>query len=109
MYPYLIFLLIFFALPLTILGFLYWKEILKYRRTILWSLLFVYTIGWFWDWLSYKTGVWRYDSAETLGIWISGIPVEEFIGFYLLGTLFIVSVVIGVRAKFCRSKIALKT
>lgn len=96
---YLIYLLIFFVVPSLVLGLIYKKEILKYKRTILWSLVFVYTVGWFWDWLSYKTGVWRYDSAQTLGIWISGISIEEFIGFYIFGTLLIVFTIIAIRKK----------
>lgn len=55
--------------------------------------LFVYTVGWFWDWLSVKTGVWSYDTGHTFGIWIDGIPIEEFIGFYFFGTLLIIAVI----------------
>ena len=91
---YLIYLLIFFVIPSLVLGLIYRKEITKYKRTIFWSFVFVYTIGWFWDWLSYKTGVWRYDSAPTLGIWLSGISIEEFIGFYIFGTLLIIFTII---------------
>lgn len=94
MYVYLWFLIFFFALPLAIVGWFGRRRIFRYKRTVSWSLLFVYTLGWLWDWLSYRTGVWRYDSAKTLGVWIDGIPVEEFVGFYLLGTLFIVSVIL---------------
>lgn len=93
---YLIYLLIFFVTPVVLLGWVLKTEIRRYKRTVLWSLLFVYTIGLFWDWLSYRTGVWRYDSAETLGIWLDGIPMEEFIGFYVFGTSLIVGVVVFV-------------
>lgn len=92
MYVYLLYLLIFFAVPVIILGWVQRKELVRYRRTVFWCLLFVYTVGWFWDWLAFRTGVWRYDSAETVGIWVDGIPVEEFIGFYILGTLLLVNV-----------------
>jgi lycopene cyclase domain-containing protein len=92
MYPYLIFLLLFFAVPGLSLAWLCRKSLVRYRRTLLWSLLFVYTVGAVWDWLSWKTGVWRYDSGRTMGSWLGGLPAEEFIGFYLLGTLLIVLV-----------------
>ena len=91
MFTYLTLLLIFFGIPL-VLMLLFQRRILSYRRTILWALLFVYTIGFFWDWLSVRTGVWRYDSAPTLGLSVRGIPLEESAGFYILGTLFIVAV-----------------
>ncbi len=91
MFTLLVFILIFFGLPLAVM-FLFERKLFAYRRTIAWALFFVYTFGFFWDWLSVRTGVWRYDSAPTLGLWIRGIPLEEFIGFYILGTLFIVAV-----------------
>jgi lycopene cyclase domain-containing protein len=92
MYPYLVFLLLFFAVPILPLAWLCWKDLVRYRRTVLWSLVFVCTIGAVWDWLSWKTGVWRYDSGQTLGLWLGGLPIEEFIAFYLLGTLLMVLV-----------------
>jgi lycopene cyclase domain-containing protein len=92
MYPYLAFLALAFAVPLVPLVWLCRRNLAHYRRTALWSLAFVCTIGAVWDLLSWKTGVWRYDSGRTLGPWLGGLPAEEFIGFYLLGTLLIVCV-----------------
>lgn len=89
---YALFLIVFFALPALALGWLLRAELRRYRRTLLWCLAFVYTIGAGWDWLSVRTGVWRYDSAPTLGIWIDGLPIEEFVGFYAFGTLLIAGV-----------------
>ena len=89
---YLIYLAVFFAIPLGVLAALTRRELRRHPRTILWSLVSVYTAGGVWDWLACRTGVWRYDSAPALGIWIDGLPVEEFIGFYVLGTLLMVAV-----------------
>ena len=89
MYVYLIFLLAFFLVPLLAVVWIVGRDLIRYQRTLLWCLGFVYTIGWLWDWLSVRTGVWRYDSAETVGLWVGGLPVEEFVGFYVLGTLLI--------------------
>ncbi|MFC1554851.1 lycopene cyclase domain-containing protein [candidate division KSB1 bacterium] len=97
MYVYLIFLAVFFLVPGVVLFFALRKEIFRYKRTILWCFVFVFTVGLIWDWLSVKTGVWRYDSARTLGIWIDGLPVEEFIGFYILGTFLIIAVLLLVK------------
>jgi len=89
---YALFLVVFFALPALVLGWLLRTEIRRYARTILWCLIFVYTFGAVWDWLSVRTGVWRYDSAPTLGVWIDGLPIEEFLGFYIFGTLLIAGI-----------------
>jgi len=86
------FLLVFFVVPALALGWVLRVEMARYRRTIVWCLAFVYTIGAGWDWLSVRTGVWRYDSAPTLGVWIAGLPIEELVGFYVFGTLLIVGV-----------------
>jgi lycopene cyclase domain-containing protein len=89
---YLIYLGVFFALPVLALGVLAREDVRRHPRTILWAVGFVAVLGAPWDWLSCRTGVWRYDSAPTVGIWIDGLPVEEFLGFYVLGTLLIVLV-----------------
>lgn len=91
---YALFLIVFFALPALVLGWFMRTEIRRYRRTLLWCLAFVYTIGAAWDWLSVRTGVWRYDSAPTIGVRIDGLPIEEFVGFYVFGTLLIATVVL---------------
>jgi len=95
MYPYLGFLLLFFVLPLIPLAWFCRRELVRYRRTVSWSLVFVCAIGGPWDWLSWKTGVWRYDSGRTIGPWLQGLPAEEFVGFYLLGTLLVVVVTLS--------------
>ena len=92
MYPYFAFLALVLAIPLLPLVWLSRKSLVRYRRTVYWSLAFVCTAGALWDLLSWRTGVWRYDSGRTLGPWLAGLPAEEFIGFYLLGTLLIVCV-----------------
>ncbi len=80
---YLVYLLVFFGIPIIILALFRGKYFRRYRRTFLWCLAAVFFIGGLWDWLSVRTGLWRYDSAPTLGVWFAGLPVEEFVGFYL--------------------------
>ncbi len=87
---YLVFLAVFFLAPVAVLGFVLRDDARRFPRTTLWSLAFVSTVGLVWDWLSARTGLWRYDTAPTLGIWIGDLPAEEFVGFYVLGTLLIV-------------------
>ncbi len=86
---YFLYLLVFFVAPVCVLIWLLRKQVKTYRRTLLWTLLFIYTLGALWDWLSVQTGLWNYDTADTLGVWVLGLPVEEFVGFYVFGTLLI--------------------
>ncbi len=106
-YPYLVFLLVFFGAPAAVLAFRLRREIARHWRTGLWLLLPVCTAGLFWDWLSWRTGLWRYDTAPTLGLWIGGLPVEEFAGFYILGSAFMFLVTLAVlrRTRRCSSTI----
>ncbi|MFC1477332.1 lycopene cyclase domain-containing protein [candidate division KSB1 bacterium] len=99
MYAYTYFLLVFFLVPCALLYVALRHELRRYKRTILWCFVFVFTIGLVWDWLAVRTDVWRYDSAPTLGLWIDGLPVEEFIGFYVLGTFLIIGVVLLIRKR----------
>lgn len=100
---YLIYLIVFFALPVTALALWQRPLLRRYRRTLLWCFAFVYTLGLLWDWLAVRTGVWFYDSAPTLGLWVDGLPVEEFVGFYLLGTMFIFLVVTTIMDRMQKS------
>jgi len=81
---YLIYLVVFFGIPILLLALFRGSFFRRYRRTFFWCVLMVVSVGGLWDWLSVRTGVWRYDSAPTLGIWFAGLPVEEFVGFYLM-------------------------
>lgn len=94
---YLFFLLGFFFAPLTLLMLFHKKArgIFRYKRSLLWTLFFIYTLGLLWDWISVRTGVWRYDAKPTLGLWFFGIPVEELLGFYTAGTLLMLAVIEG--------------
>ncbi len=103
MYVYLIFLLLFYGVPTVALCVLTRDRLRKYRRTLFWTFAFVFTIGWLWDWASVRTGVWRYDTAATLGVWLGGLPVEEFVGFYLLSTLFMVGIILLILDRFERA------
>ena len=89
---YLIYLFVFFVPPVLVLGWLLRERWKRVKRTVFWSFLFIFTIGFRWDWVSVHTGVWRYDSADTVGIWFGGLPIEEFVGFYVFGTLLLIEV-----------------
>jgi lycopene cyclase domain-containing protein len=88
------YLLIFFVVPVLVLVYHLRGLVGTYKRTLLWSFIIIYTVGFLWDWLCVETGVWRYDTAPTTGIWFVGLPAEEFVGFYVFGPLLIIGVVL---------------
>lgn len=99
---YLVFLTIFFMIPTSILWFFFWPTLVRYPATLLLTVIATFLFGVPWDTLSVMTGLWRYDSSPTLGIWFGppagGLPLEEYF-FTLLFPIFVVTVTIVVRNK----------
>ena len=74
MYVYLIFLLAFFLVPLLAVVWIVGRDLIRYQRTLLWCLGFVYTIGWLWRKLPRQADSSKGDwpAAECLGRNVSG-------------------------------------
>ncbi len=80
---YLIWLLLFIVVPLGIL--LIWRKALwRQRRALAWVTLGSLLGGWIWDALAVRFALWHYDSAHILGVWILGLPLEEWL--WIAGT-----------------------
>lgn len=97
---YLVFLMIFFVSPTLVLWFFYGSVLTRYKKTYLFTVTPTFLFGVPWDTLSVVTGLWRYDSAPTLGIWFGppagGLPIEELF-FTLIFPIFVVTVTLVVR------------
>ena len=93
---YLVFLVLFFVAPLAFFWFFSWQTLLRYKRTFLLTTLTTLLFGVPWDTLSVVSGLWRYDSSPTLGIWFGPLPLEEYF-FTLVFPIFVVTVTIVVR------------
>jgi len=91
--------IVFFIIPLTIMLGIFWKTLYSYRKIYLFSIIPTFVFGTPWDLLSVRTGLWNYNTSQTLGIWFfggpySGLPLEEFILFNFLCPFFITTIVI---------------
>lgn len=89
---YALFLSLFFLLPAALAGLFVRRAIRAIPRTLLSVFTLVLFVGGFWDWLAVRSGLWRYAGNQTIGLWLAGLPLEEFLGFYILGPLLIVVV-----------------
>jgi lycopene cyclase domain-containing protein len=49
------------------------------RRALGWVLLGALVGGWAWDWASVNLGIWRFAPANILGLWLGGLPLEEWL------------------------------
>ena len=104
---YLRFLTIFFLFPILLLWLIQSSYLKKYPKTFALTVLFTFLFGVPWDTLSVKTGLWRYNSAPTLGVWFGppagGLPLEEYL-FTLLFPIFVVSLTLTVKYYWQRQK-----
>jgi lycopene cyclase domain-containing protein len=93
MYEYLIWLLIFVILPFIILWIWKFRDLIKYKKVF-----FLATIGSLifsipWDVISVRENIWYFRKPHILGIWLFGLPIEEYL-FIIFVTLLFSSITI---------------
>lgn len=76
---YLIWLAIFLALPIAFLWLRWPGEIWSQRRALGWTVVGAMVGGWLWDGISIQASVWYYDPANIAGLWLGGMPLEEWL------------------------------
>jgi len=75
---YLLWLALFVGVPLLILS--RWRRaVWQQRRALGWVLFGALAGGWAWDALSVRWEVWRYESENIAGLWLIGLPIEEWL------------------------------
>ncbi|MEZ4866429.1 MAG: lycopene cyclase domain-containing protein [Caldilineaceae bacterium] len=77
-YTYLLWLALFMGVPLLLL--LWWRRLLwAQRRALGWVVLGSLVGGWAWDLLAVRYGLWHYNPAHIAGLWLVGLPLEEWL------------------------------
>jgi lycopene cyclase domain-containing protein len=77
-WTYIIWLALFMGLPLLYL--MRWRSLYVPRqRAIALAVLGSLAGGWAWDALSVRLGIWYYTRENILGLWIAGLPIEEWL------------------------------
>lgn len=94
MYEYLLWLLIFALLPLVILWIIKFRDLMKYKLVFflapIGSLIFSVP----WDIIAVKEGIWFYKDSNIIGIWLFGLPIEEYIFIIFVTLLFAIITVL---------------
>lgn len=103
---YIYWLLLFIVLPLALLAICQWRILWAQRRALGLALLGAAVGGWAWDALAVQLGAWYYQEGNITGIWIGGLPLEEWLWIAGVTLLFgAVTVVLmeyyPSRARFC--------
>lgn len=85
---YLDFLIRFFAAPIVILGIVVWRDWFRVKKTACALVVCTIVFGLLCDGIAIYTGLWRYDTGRpSLGVWAFGIPLEEFLFYFLFPLL----------------------
>ncbi len=75
---YLVWLAVFIGVPL--LALLRWRHLFAPRgRALLWIVAGSLVGGWMWDALSVRWGIWFYAPSNIFGLWLIGLPIEEWL------------------------------
>ncbi len=77
-FTYLLWLLLFIFLPLFALV-VWQRRIWRQRRALALMLAGALVGGWAWDVVSVRLGVWFYAPGNIVGVWIAGLPIEEWL------------------------------
>jgi len=87
MYAYPIWLLLFFILPLTLLGILKFRALAKYKLVLAVVVIGCLGVAVPWDLLSVRDRIWYFTQPHIVGVWLLGLPLEEYVYIVFLGLL----------------------
>lgn len=88
MYEYLLWLFFFVLLPLSALWLWKWYALKSYAfllpLTAAGSILFSFP----WDYIAIRERIWYFTEPQIIGIWLFGLPIEEWLFIVLVTWLF---------------------
>jgi lycopene beta-cyclase len=76
---YLTWLALFIELPLLILAIVGRRQLWRRRGALAWMLLGALILGGAWDRLAVVAAIWYYHAANISGVWLGGLPLEEWL------------------------------
>ena len=101
MLSYLLWLLVFVVIPIIIIWVFKWKLLLKYKKVFVFSSVGAFIVAIPWDVIAVDEKVWYFTKPHIMGIWIGGLPLEEYLFIFLQTFLFttITLVLLGKKKK----------
>ncbi len=86
-YP--LWLCIFVFLPLILIWLFEFKKLRKYGRVILLAEVASFIFATPWDMIAVKDKIWYFTEPHILGIWLFGLPIEEYLFIIFVALLFV--------------------
>lgn len=87
MYSYPLWLFLFLVLPLLLLGTFKFKTLAQYKWILLLVAVGCLGISVPWDILSVNDRIWYFSEPHIVGVWLLGLPLEEYFYILFLGVL----------------------
>lgn len=87
MYSYRLWLLIFLTLPLGLISGFRFQILLKYRLVLTLTALGCLALAVPWDMLAVSDHIWYFSEPYILGVWLLGLPIEEYVYILFVGLL----------------------
>ena len=99
---YIYWLTIFVWLPTIVLWAINWKYLSQYKKTFLYCIIWALIFSIPWDIWAVKAQIWNFPQDTNIGLWIGGLPIEEYF-FMVFVTVLISTVVLLLRKRFAPS------
>ena len=87
MYSYPLWLLLFLTLPLSLIWIFKFQTLMKYRSALLLTAIGCLAISVPWDILSVNDHIWHFAEPHIVGVWLWGLPIEEYVYILFVGLL----------------------
>jgi lycopene cyclase domain-containing protein len=94
-YSYILWLTFFVLAPLCVLWVIYFRTLSKYWDAVLFAVIGALIFSFPWDYISIKEHIWYCKLPYIVGLWVFGLPIEEYL-FIILVTLLLASILIVV-------------
>lgn len=101
MLSYLWWLLLFCALPLTALWILYFDILRRSVRILVLAIIGALLVSVPWDVISIQERIWFFETPHILGVWLLGLPIEEWL-FIIIVTALFASITLVLDAKLAK-------
>lgn len=103
MYEYPLWILLFAVLPVVALFIIKFKVLKKYKLIFLFTIIgsFIFSIPW--DYIAIKEKIWYFAEPHIFGLWILGLPIEEYL-FIIFETMLFTIITILLWKKFGSKK-----
>ena len=87
MHTYPLWLILFFILPLALLWALNYRALKKHAAVLGWTVVGCLVVSIPWDILSVRDHIWDFRQPQIVGVWLLGLPIEEYFYIACMGLL----------------------